>query len=71
LNRLLKKFGGSQAVEGEEEGEDKQVKDDTYTKKKFDPLNDIKGLDMNLVNLLRINEIMFMDLVDSYQELLE
>lgn len=39
--------------------------------KNFDPLADIKGLDMNLVNVSRINEIMFNDLVDAYKRLLE
>jgi len=66
LNRLLKKFGSIQAPEGEEEGEEKPQKEDTPKKKNFDPLSDIKGLDMNLVNVSRLNEIMFNDLVDAY-----
>ena len=69
LNRLLKvKNGSGQTQEGKsiDEGEQKKSSSRRKNKKVL-----TRWLDMNLVNVSRINEIMINDLVDAYKRLLE
>ena len=56
-----------------DEGEEKHQKEEQVKKKEksYEPLADVKFLDINLVNVSRINEIMFNDIVDAYKRLLE